>query len=63
MHLWKEKLGGDATYGRLMKTCLDHENAGCAVMIKKLWSGQQNNKLISELIVYTFTLIFFRNTE
>ena len=47
--LWKAKYGRNATYGNLIKICLENGLAGCASEIVKLLSGQYSYCYISYL--------------
>ena len=40
LRLWKNRFGTDATYGNLLKVCLENENAICAKVITDVLSGK-----------------------
>ena len=40
LQLWKRKRGMQATYGNLLRVCLDTEFKSCAAVIVKLWADK-----------------------
>ena len=56
LHVWKAKSGAAATYGNLMRICLENERRACAVVITKLWSSKYK---CSHKCVVTVICLFF----